>query len=333
MTLPPKLEKLIDNWPAKVIAFAAALFLYAYYQVSSLDTRTISVPLEVRGVTSLEPVGHLNRYVRLTLRGDTADVNHLGRDDFTAYIDLSREDTPGMVQSRVYIDLSEQAAALDVLSVDIYPSEVTVELERRIARYVPVEPTLVGEVPYGYEVSSVSCEPSQVRIYGPEKLINSVESITTDGVFLDYRTTGFAENKSPYSPNSGIFWDSTDEVSVTVGISPQMTDKTFSNVPLAVLNTRESFEYEIQSTRRGEIVLNGTVLSLERYSSSPVGLFIDGSVLSAPGTYTVPVVAGVSQQFGVSIYSPKEVVIVVTEKEVEPVEELEETGIAEEETN
>ncbi len=326
MTLPPKLEKLIDNWPAKVIAFATALFLYAYYQISSLDTRTLTVPLEIRGITSMEPVGHVNRYVRISLRGDSADINHLSRDDFKAYIDVSREDTSGTVRSRVYIDLSEQATAMNVLSVDVTPAEVTLELEKRIARYVPVEPVLVGEVPYGYEVTSVTCEPPQVRIYGAEKLINSVETLATDGIFLDYRTTGFSEKKSPYSPNSGISWDSTDSVNVTVAITPQMTEKTFSNVPLAILNTRSDLEYEIQTTRRGEIVLNGSVLSFERYSSSPVGLFIDGSSLTKDGTYTVPVVAGVSQQFGVSLFSPKEVVVLVREKEPEPVVEAESTG-------
>ncbi len=323
MTLPPKLEKLVDNWVAKVIAFAAALFLYAYYQTSTLESRVLMVPLEIRGITAMQPVGQVDKYVRVTIRGDAAEINHLNREDFSAYVDLSHELRAGKVESRVFLDFSDRAAALDILSVEISPADVSVQLENLVAKYVPVQPVVIGSIPYGYEVVSVSCDPSEIRITGAEDLVSQVETVSTDGVFLDNHTESFAQSVAPYSVNHGISWDSADSVAVTVEIGPVNTEKEFSNVPLAILNVSSDFEYEIQ-TRRGSLVLSGAQLALDRYTVSPVGLFIDGSSIQETGEYRVPVVSGVSRDFSVTSFSPKEVVVVA--RAVEVIENSEESG-------
>ncbi len=322
MTLPPKLEKLIDNWPAKVIAFCAALFLYAYYQLTTLDSRVITVPLEIRGVTSTVSVGSVDKYVRVTLRGDAADINRMSREDFTAWIDLSEEYDAGEVRSRVHLDMSEQAVALNILNVELSPAEINLTLESRKACYVPVSPVLVGEVPYGYEVASVTAEPSMVRIVGASGLVDSVSTLDTDGVFLSNRTETFTESVSPYSVKNGLDWDSTDSVAVTVEIKQSVGEKTFSNVPMAILNTSDRFEYELR-TRRGSVTISGPQLSLDRYSSSPVGLFIDGSSIHSEGEFRVPVVAGVSSVFSTVSLEPNDVVVVARLIDVEEPEESE----------
>ena len=41
------LDKILDNWPAKVICLIIAIFLYFFHQASLIDSKTFVVPLQI----------------------------------------------------------------------------------------------------------------------------------------------------------------------------------------------------------------------------------------------------------------------------------------------
>ena len=63
------LSRLLAHWPAKVISLAAATLLFFFYRYSSLEERTLSIPLKLNLPPGLAVATPYPRYVRVTLRG------------------------------------------------------------------------------------------------------------------------------------------------------------------------------------------------------------------------------------------------------------------------
>ncbi|GAB1456978.1 hypothetical protein MASR2M48_22860 [Spirochaetota bacterium] len=47
MMSKPRLERLLADWPAKILSLAGAVALFFFYQLNRLEERPLSVPLTV----------------------------------------------------------------------------------------------------------------------------------------------------------------------------------------------------------------------------------------------------------------------------------------------
>ncbi|MCU1284212.1 MAG: YbbR-like protein [Acidobacteriales bacterium] len=66
--------------------------------------------------------------------------------------------------------------------VQIIPSSVRLSFDKRVYRNLEVRPRVLGSFSPGYRIASVSAEPSEVAVVGPEKRVNAVEAATTDPI-------------------------------------------------------------------------------------------------------------------------------------------------------
>ncbi|MFW5812282.1 MAG: hypothetical protein ACOCWS_04785, partial [Alkalispirochaetaceae bacterium] len=90
-----RLKRLLRNWPAKVLSFVAALMLLVFHNITTLEERFISVPLELRLDESLVPASDYPRQVRVRLRGDSEEVFRVVEESITAYADLTEHESEG----------------------------------------------------------------------------------------------------------------------------------------------------------------------------------------------------------------------------------------------
>ena len=134
-------KRLLANWPAKVLSLAAALLLFSFYRLNRLEDRYISVPLSVsrRRFRAVEPdpalrardlPGRVERPLfhpgRRRAR-EPRPFRHTGRRDSTAC--PSRSSSEGT------------ALGVDPLEIRTDPAEVSIAMERRTTRVVPVTPS------------------------------------------------------------------------------------------------------------------------------------------------------------------------------------------------
>ena len=63
-------QKLIHNWPIKILAVAAALVLFLLNRISNLEERFFSVPVTLLVNEQYMPAAPYPHVVRVTLRGD-----------------------------------------------------------------------------------------------------------------------------------------------------------------------------------------------------------------------------------------------------------------------
>ena len=80
---------IVRNWPEKVICLTLALFLFLFYRISNMGTKTVPLPLQIENSGSMTPSVPFLRNVHVTLRGESASIYAVSEEQITPYADLS----------------------------------------------------------------------------------------------------------------------------------------------------------------------------------------------------------------------------------------------------
>ena len=129
------------------------------------------------------------------------------RESFTEVGEILPVDTSGNV--------------VEGLTVTPKGAQIQYDLERiRMEKKVPVQPSVVGNVPVGYTVKRVVVEPKELTIVGKESILNGIDGVKTIDIPVNGATGSFTGNYSFVLPE-GVT-TSTDRVVVKVEIEPHM---------------------------------------------------------------------------------------------------------------
>ncbi len=90
----------------------------------------------------------------------------------TAYIDLSTLEA-GIHEVPVQVQISEKPTR--IISID--PVNVSVTLEERDSKMVPVNVNVIGEPSFGFKVESATTDYQTVEVSGPQTLMGTVQSV------------------------------------------------------------------------------------------------------------------------------------------------------------
>jgi len=185
------LAKIIEKWPAKVLSVAAALIISIFYRMNTLETRFISVPLLVESDDDFIPASSYVHTVRVSLRGESNSINPIMEDDIEAYIDLKKYMAEGAYRIPIQIRKKGSALGVEPLEISVVPMELTLVLEQRTIKNIPVFPVFSGNVAEGYELTGQLLFPTEVIAEGPRSAIESIYEFYTDTISLDGRYENF----------------------------------------------------------------------------------------------------------------------------------------------
>lgn len=308
MKMPQVIKKFLENWPVKIICLVLALFIYAFYQMSTLDSKTMSLPLNVISDGSMIQSTAITHYVRISVKGKTEDLIQIGESDFTVFLDLNHYTEGGVFEVPVSVVLSDNATKIDPLEYNCSPETISVKLERRVSSYVPVDPLFTGSLSDGYKMDSISFNPEYIEISGPESIIKKTVSLQTREIPLEQRMYSFTRNVEIINKNKFITIESENSVIITVAVSPVIIQKTLSsslgifaglNQSLEVASEFPPYTLELSGPKNE---LDGFVLT--RYSAQ-----IDCSSVDEEGSYELPIKLFVPSDFTISSILPETVVI------------------------
>ena len=112
-------DKLFDKWPAKIICFIIAVFLYFFHQASLVETKTFVLPLEVIENGMVMHLGNIPKSVSVVVRADDNDIKSILPSDMTATVSLDSITEKGTYNLPVNILLSENLMEMDSLEVKL----------------------------------------------------------------------------------------------------------------------------------------------------------------------------------------------------------------------
>lgn len=319
------LKRLLRNWPAKVLSFVAALMLLVFHNITTLEERFFSVPLELRLSQSLVPASDYPRQVRVRLRGDSEEVFRVVEENIIAFVDFSEHTDEGEYRSAVRIAETEATARIDPLEISVEPQEISVLLEQKLVRSVEVEPTLSGFPPSGFELTNYQMNPSTVQVEGPESIVQDLEVLNTEEIDLAGKREDFTERVRIIRPDTLIQFPGGNVVEFRGFIEESVVLNTFEPVEVVVLGLAPELELA-SNLPTGLVRVQATQRSLDETAATDVQLTADASTIAEPGSYELRVVPQVPQGFVVLRYEPTTVRITVAAADDGPIEEERQEG-------
>ena len=295
MKIKTLLEKLKSNWPAKAVCLLIACLIYLLNIYTSLDKKSIPVSLVVVQDGDMVCSSHIPSSVSVTIQTSAENISSINGDNIHAQLDLSYFTKEGTYEVPVYVDLPPNIIGLDPLQVTVYPDKIKTRLERNTLKAAKIAPLIAGTPADGYAVEGFSCKPEYVTIYGPRSIVESIDSIPTEGIPVDDKSQGFKQTARLVNTNRLIKIYEADSAEVSVNIDYEDGIKEFKNLPILLRNIPTNFECETK--RSGSITLRGPRLIMNDWTPNPDTLSADLGEITEPGEHKIPVSVLIPQEF------------------------------------
>jgi hypothetical protein len=310
------LARIAENWLAKVLSIALAIILFAFHRMGSLEDRFFSVPLNVEISSTLAPASSYTRIVRITLRGDATSIYPILEDDIEAYVDLKGYDAPGLYRAPVQIRKLGTALGVEPLEISVDPIEISLELDQKMSKYVPLSANLRGSVQAGYNLISYTLTPAQVVVDGPLTLLGNITELSTDYIDLGDRNEDFSVTVNILNRDPLLVIRGNGAAEFRGFVRRAVPVRNFSELPLTVRNLAARFTADLD-VKAGAVRLEGDEDRLDAFVPPPDFLYVDASGITEPGTYTLPVRAAAPEGFNLLRQEPQEAALIVSAAEDE----------------
>jgi len=302
MKLDDRIAKLLENWPAKVISLVVAIFIMFLYNLTRLDQRIITVPLNISQGRSFVPATEYPKTVRVSIRGDRDQIYRIRENDIVASLDLTRYTAEGVYRVPVKLERRGDAINYDPLELHADPTEIPITFERLAAKRVAISPTFKGFLEQGYELISYDIEPPEIAIEGPTSLINSTKDISTDVIELNGKTGDFSLTVPLVKPSDLISLSDVQTVKFSAKIQKQERRVTLDNIAIQILNLDPSLSI-VESIPVGKMTLLPKQ-GQDAAAASDTHLEADFKGVTKPGVYSIPLTPIVPEGFDVEAYDP-----------------------------
>ena len=296
-----------EKWPAKVLSVVAAIFLFAFHRMNDLQERYFSVPLNLDISSNLIPGSDYPRNVRITLRGPN-NIYHITETDIEAYLDFAKIAEPGSYRVPVQIRRKGSAAEMEILEIIADPAELSLELDTKITRNVPLTPSFQGYLEPGYEMVSYTLEPNQAVIDGPMKLMSGILELSTDFIDLRGRNAEFSVRVRIVNPNQLIFMRGDGTAEFRGFIKELIVISTIEKFPIGVTGLAETFE-AVLNPPEVLVRIRGIQSMLDNVSpeSEALLLSVDCGGIGETGVYELPILAVTEEGLSVERLEPETV--------------------------
>jgi YbbR domain-containing protein len=308
--------RIIENWPAKVISVAVALILFVFHQLNTLATRPLSVPLSIETNSMLVPARAYPENVRVNLRGEDDSIKSIIDSDIEAYVDLTKYEDGGLYSVPVQVRRKGSALGIEPLEIAVYPPKISIQLDQRISKTLPLTTVIRGRVADGFDLVSYTISPQEIVAVGPLGSLESVTEIETDPLDLDGRNSDFSMEMNIPNPNPLFVLRGSGTAEITCIIRPSVSVRSIEGLPIILLDLDPSFEADTGG-RTGSARIEGNQSQLDNFQPSPAFFTVDCSGISEPGTYTLPVVVNLPREFTLIRYEPEGLGLTILSKEEE----------------
>jgi YbbR domain-containing protein len=255
--------------------------------MSTLENRFFSVPLNVELDSALIPASPYTRMIRVSLRGDANSVFSILEDDIEAYIDLGKYREGGWYRAPVQVRKKGTALGVEPLEISVDPMEISLQLDYKISKYIPLTANIEGSPESGYDLVSYTLTPSQVVVDGPMNIVGAVSELYTDYIDLDGRNEDFSVSVGILNRDPLLVIRGNGMTDFRGFVRKPVPVRNFEEVPIMVNGLDERFRAELD-IRVGSVRVEGDRGSLDSFTPPLSFLTVDCSGLSREGVYMLP---------------------------------------------
>ena len=308
------IQKIIENWPVKVLSIAIAIILFVFNRLNTLTTRPLSVPLVIETSAALVPASAYPQNVRVNLRGEDEGIKLISDNDIEAYVDLSRYEDGGLYSAPVQVRKRGRALGIEPLEIAVSPPKITVQLDERISKTVPLTAAIRGRATDGFDLVSYTLSPQEVTIVGPRGSLESLIELETDSIEIDGRNTDFTAVVNINNPSPLFTLRGNGTADFSCVIRPSVSVRSIEDIPIVLMSLAPEFDTDAGG-RTGSVRIEGRQSALDSFQPPAEFFTVDCSGISGPGIYTIPVAVNLSSDFSLIRREPEELTLTISIKE------------------
>jgi len=174
------------------LAFAILLYVFVFFETTSIQSNQSRVPSATNAVQVLEQVpvdirmdsdkyvvSGVPDHVTVTLEGPNSVLIPAARQqNFTVFVDLT-----DLEEGNHEVDI-EYEKLPDDLNIYIEPKTISIGIEERASAEFPVELEYINieELPFGYELGDITIDPETITVTSSRSLIDQIAIVK---VFVD----------------------------------------------------------------------------------------------------------------------------------------------------
>lgn len=165
------------------IIFSLTLWIYVVNSESIKVEKTIYIDYILPDdlVWAKRPV----QEVTLLLNGPRAFLRSIIDREDRMTIDLLRRSRKGSLSYDINLQKTEFQLPIGIEIENISPRKISVKLEKKASKIIPVKPIFSGQLPASLNMDSWNIQPREVEIYGPRSVIVPMKEVFTRTIELD----------------------------------------------------------------------------------------------------------------------------------------------------
>ena len=307
------LDKVLDKWPAKVVCLIIAIFLYFFHQASLIESKTFVVPLQIIENGIVMHIGNAPKSISVVVRAEEEAIKSVLATDLTATVCLDDITKKGIYKLPVKITLADSLLEYDPFEVKIKDDTVTIEVDRKAIKYVPLIPSVIGEVASGYEIDTIIMNPSTIEIIGPESVLNATEQIYTTRVNVSNAENNFSTETSYQQLNKLLTVVDEGPFKAEVFLKPKIIEKDYNQIKIEALYLDSSLEIA-EPLPLVSLKLSGAMPILENYILSKHAVQLNLYDIKDEGTYEIPLKYNIPANLQLTEKSDDEITLTIVRK-------------------
>lgn len=284
----------------KLVAFAAAVVVwFAIRAATSNATLITDIPLTIQPPPDWSVVASSAKSVDVAFLGTRNDLRYLNRELIKATVDARNHadnQTFAVTLGAAHIN-APGSARIDF----IRPASITLRLDRRITKQVPVKVETQNLLPDGYEIEKTVVTPATVELAGPAQILDEVEAVRTLPVDLDGRIRSINKRRLQLVPGDNFADVKIDPPAVTLDLTiiERSVSSVFPDVMILPMvpggrSVRAEVDPEVAT-----LTAKGRPELMKNLAAEDLRLFVDATEVAGSAPVVLPIRAVLPQ--GVSL--------------------------------
>jgi YbbR domain-containing protein len=280
----------------KMISIGLAALLWLVVSGEQIVERALRIPLEFTNMPAqLELVGEPANVVDVRVRGSSGALSRIAAGELVAVVDLQ---SARAGQRLFHLSGADVRVPFGVEVVQVAPATVYMTFENSASKVVPVVPQVEGDPAPGYEIGTVTAEPTTVEVIGPRSAVAALTNAVTEPVSATGASAPVVEMVTVGVPDPSLRLKKPDPVRVTVAVRPAQRQWAVAGVPVKVMNGGRVTVMPASVTVHVRGPRDAMGADAAAFDAS-----VDVSGLK-PGDYELPVHVGLPARVGIARIEP-----------------------------
>lgn len=183
MKSPLDLSLLSKHWQLKVLSLIIGAGLWYFVAGEDRLDLTVTIPLELRNLPAhLVVANQYKKEIEVVISGPRRLVQEMRQQNISRPVDLSKAEPGALV---VKNDAESISLPRGIAVQRVQPANVTLLIDRLASKDFPIAPVTKGKPAAGFVLESLTLNPPQITITGPQTILDKEQALKTSVINLE----------------------------------------------------------------------------------------------------------------------------------------------------